>query len=440
MIRWGFTLIELLVVIPLVSRRKPARRGFTLIELLVVIAIVAVLAVVVILVLNPAALIQQSRDSNRLSDVASINSALSLYLADASINGTVSLGSSSVVYVSLADPTATSTAGDHCEGLGLLTLPPAYSYHCASSSTYRMTNATGWIPVNFAAMSNGSPFGQLPVDPTNTSSSRLYYTYTTNGSQHEVTAVPESSKYKLGGAADAVGTSGSSLATVMAKGTNLSLEPLDYGDSSLAGYWTFDEGAGTAVYDYSGNNATGTWSGTGTHWISGKIGSYSGQFATTTSDYVNISNAGTLNVTQFTVAYWWNPAGLVAWAGPIGNRLAGKNGFQIVNDTASLVAYTPHLVIWNGTSETAQFKASPISSLPFSDYVYVVWTYDGTSAQLYANGIPQATTSSAITSYGPTGVFLGRGFGYTNGPIDDVRIYSRALSVAEVAALYAGAK
>jgi hypothetical protein len=40
--------------------------------------------------------------------------------------------------------------------------------------------------------------GQLPQDPVNNTSSRLYYTYTTNGYQYETTAVMESSKYKLG--------------------------------------------------------------------------------------------------------------------------------------------------------------------------------------------------------------------------------------------------
>ncbi len=58
------------------------RRGFTLIELLVVIAIIAILAVVVVLTLNPAQLLAQSRDANRVSDLATLQSAISLYTVD----------------------------------------------------------------------------------------------------------------------------------------------------------------------------------------------------------------------------------------------------------------------------------------------------------------------------------------------------------------------
>ena len=65
-------------------KNKSTRSGFTLIELLVVIAIIAILSVVLILTLNPAELLRQARDSNRVSDLATLKSAISLYLADVS--------------------------------------------------------------------------------------------------------------------------------------------------------------------------------------------------------------------------------------------------------------------------------------------------------------------------------------------------------------------
>ena len=105
-----------------------SRSGFTLIELLVVIAIIAILSVVVVLTLNPAATLQQARDQNRLSDIDTLTHAMSLTQTDAN---PISLGTSSVVYVSLPDPAATTAAGNACTSLGLPILPVGYTYHCA---------------------------------------------------------------------------------------------------------------------------------------------------------------------------------------------------------------------------------------------------------------------------------------------------------------------
>jgi prepilin-type N-terminal cleavage/methylation domain-containing protein len=47
------------------AARRAARCGLTMIELLIVVFIIAVLAVIVTVIINPSALLQQSRDSNR---------------------------------------------------------------------------------------------------------------------------------------------------------------------------------------------------------------------------------------------------------------------------------------------------------------------------------------------------------------------------------------
>ena len=59
------------------------KKGFTLIELLIVIGVLAILATSVVLVLNPAQMIAQARDSQRISDLSSIKSAIALYLTTA---------------------------------------------------------------------------------------------------------------------------------------------------------------------------------------------------------------------------------------------------------------------------------------------------------------------------------------------------------------------
>ena len=170
------------------ARKK--RGGFTLIELLIVIAIIAILAVVVVLTLNPAQMLAQSRDANRLSDLTTMNSAINLYTEDA--GGSASLGTAGPTYISIPDPMASTTAGSNCSALGF----PPTGYHCAGPNFYRRNDGTGWIPVNFSAMSMGSSLATVPVDPVNTTTSGQYYKYTTNGSTGwTLSAVPESVKY-----------------------------------------------------------------------------------------------------------------------------------------------------------------------------------------------------------------------------------------------------
>src|ERR1017187_4427763 len=199
-----------------------SRKGFTLIELLVVIAIIAILAVVVVLTLNPAELLRQTRDSNRLSDMSTLVHAIGIYQEDLSAG---SMGSPSTTYLSIPDANASTTAGDACQALGMSV---STTWHCASSTYYRQVNGTGWLPINFASTSMGSPLGSLPVDPTNNTSSNLFYTYQTNGNQYEVTATMESQKYQSIEAND-----GGTYSDLFEQGTNLALASQDYGNPSL---------------------------------------------------------------------------------------------------------------------------------------------------------------------------------------------------------------
>lgn len=179
---------------------KTHQKGFTLIELLVVIAIVAVLAVVVILTLNPAELLKQARDSNRAADMATLKSAIALYLADVS---SPSIGQGTACFSS------TSSIASSGAGLGCGVFSSAYSStSTGSTSTARLNNGTGWIPVNFVAISSGAPVGNLPTDPVNDATH--YYTYAASSTlTYELGAYQmESVKYRRGGSGDIVSGSG----------------------------------------------------------------------------------------------------------------------------------------------------------------------------------------------------------------------------------------
>jgi type IV pilus assembly protein PilA len=57
-------------------------KGFTLIEILLVIGIIAVLATVVIVALDPAQRFQDARDARRRADIESISKAIQQYVID----------------------------------------------------------------------------------------------------------------------------------------------------------------------------------------------------------------------------------------------------------------------------------------------------------------------------------------------------------------------
>ena len=168
-----------------------AKKGFTLIELLIVIGILAVLATITVLVLNPAQLFAQARDSQRISDLGSIRSAVSLYLT------TVSSPDLALTGLNCVDETTpnfwASVAGASSSFTGATT---------QHANTGRATDGTGWVPVNLGSTSGGSPLSALPTDPSNdvTVGTALFYTYTCNQAMKtfEVNANMESSRYSSG--------------------------------------------------------------------------------------------------------------------------------------------------------------------------------------------------------------------------------------------------
>ena len=76
-------------------------------------------------------------------------------------------------------------------------------------------------------------------------------------------------------------------------------------------------------------------------------------------------------------------------------------------------------------------------------FYHVVGTFDGSRMNLYVNGVLHASASHPyLVDYGHLPMFLGNSgtnvwYGYLKGSLDEVSLYDRALSAAEVAVLYA---
>ncbi len=187
------------------------KKGFTLLELLIVIGILAILSVALILVLNPAETLRKSRDTQRLSDLSTIKTALGLYLTSVTtpILGGASvslcLGTSTTTAqiwysAAIADVVCATAQGPVASGTDV-TASARFSNTdwCRMIGTTggSVVDGTGWVPVNLSTLSGGSPISNYPLDPTNTiavptvpTSTDLVYRYTCQGGTVAGTAPP----------------------------------------------------------------------------------------------------------------------------------------------------------------------------------------------------------------------------------------------------------
>jgi type II secretory pathway pseudopilin PulG len=396
-----------------------SNKSFTLIELLIVIGILAVLVAAIVVTLNPAQLLAQARDSKRQQDLSALNQALNTIYA---LDQTTSFGTSSTVYTSLPDSTTT------CANWNLPSLPSGWQYYCSPTTTLQNTDGTGWIPVNFKTTGVVS-LSSLPIDPQNTSSTGLYYTYVSGGS-FQLASHFESAKYQATEGSDAMYTVGS----------NLNLAPFL---SGLVGWWKFDEASGTTTADSSGYNNTGImYSSTTPTYILTSTGCKSGNCASFdgVNSYHYVSQSSVSINSPITINVWINyavaPSG--SWV-PIVEQ-GGTRAFRFVEVQGKFC-------FGNDTTVNNLYCTTNIFSASNTWYYITASAIDQNNLHIYVNGIeyPLIYQPGAYGPWGTNQLNIGyRSYAPSvipfNGLIDDVRIYNRALSASEIQALYNATK
>ena len=132
-------------------KNKKSGAGFTLIELLIVIAIIAILASVIFVALNPLDRFRDSRDAARYTDVESIAHAIELDQVD---NGGE--------YMSTIQNMVTGTFYMIVDGNG----SSAMSYGCDDNDTYCDANVGGdGYCVDLDELVDQGYLGDIPVAP-----------------------------------------------------------------------------------------------------------------------------------------------------------------------------------------------------------------------------------------------------------------------------------
>jgi hypothetical protein len=266
-------------------------------------------------------------------------------------------------------------------------------------------------------------------------------TATNNPTSYDATGLPAGvsvnrSSGLISGTPIAPGTSTAALSATNAAGTGTAALTVTVSDG-LVLYWKLDETSGTTASDSSGNGNTGALINGGT-WTAGEMNgglglNGTGPFAITATNLSNQFVRGSL-----TLALWFkaNAPGVVVdeLGQPSINTGWHDSQIEVLSD-GSVYAR-----VWN-------MSGVLLGRVSFGRWNHVALRYDNSARKLdgFLNGVPSAGSVSGGKSW-PGALYyavgasdsthLGSG-AFFNGLVDELHIYNRALSAAEVTALAA---
>lgn len=209
-----------------------------------------------------------------------------------------------------------------------------------------------------------------------------------------------------------------------------------------AGWWMFETVESGKTSDMSGNGNAGVISGAvwvenGGMQLSAGGGTGSALSFDGADDNVSAGNGASLNITDAIAIEAWFYA--KAWENPGGNcmRIVSKGQNE---------AYQLYICKNSGLCFTigARYTPAACKKISLEQWYHVAGTYDGSVAKIYVNGqlsSDQETFNQAIPITADE-LFIGNwktGSGERpfNGLIDDVRIYSQALTAGDIQRHYA---
>jgi hypothetical protein len=215
---------------------------------------------------------------------------------------------------------------------------------------------------------------------------------------------------------------------------------------AIIGAWNFDEGTGTSSADLSGNGHPAVFAG-GASWGPGKEGT--GLALNGTTGYADVGVTLVDTTKSFSVVSWASLTAINSWEIAVSEddvtgslfglklRGDGTNDFDFDVETSDVM--NPGFVVAQSTS-TAQATV----------WTHLAGVYDASGSgalKVYVNGALQANAAVGQSLLAATGhLVIGRGLyngvtgSFLNGTLDEVAVYSGALSDAQVAAIYAAQK
>jgi len=199
--------------------------------------------------------------------------------------------------------------------------------------------------------------------------------------------------------------------------------------TGLVAAYGFEESAGTTAADSSGKGLAGT--------IAGATSSPSGKFGRALSfdgvnDLVTVADANPLDLAAgMTLEAWVKPTVSSGWRTVLLKERAGGLAYALYGSSDN---GRPMTEILAGSTR----EARGTTVLPAGQWSHIAATYDKSTLRLYVNGTQVASAALAGTLFNSPGALRIGGNSvwgeYFSGLIDEVRVYERALTAAEIAA------
>jgi hypothetical protein len=198
--------------------------------------------------------------------------------------------------------------------------------------------------------------------------------------------------------------------------------------TNLIAAWSFDEDGGYTAFDASGHNLVGTV--TNALYVPGKFNS--GLNFNGTNAWVTVPQNSLFDLTSgMTLEAWVYPVQNGAWRNVIMKQRPGGLAYAIYAYSGPDTNPSSY-INRSGTDNVALGGAA----LPLNTWSHLAATYDNANLRQYINGTLVATkavTGNITTSTDVLRIGGNSMWGeYFNGTIDEVRIYNRALTAAEI--------
>ena len=201
------------------------------------------------------------------------------------------------------------------------------------------------------------------------------------------------------------------------------------GEAGLVAHWTFDEGSGNVLHDRSGHNHHGKIQGA--KWVKSGDG-HALQFDGR-DDYVDCGKARGLKFRDsFTLSVWVKHEKVAGWQCYVGDYVGGVSGYVIAQNGGSLHFHN------GGANPHVLDVTSPRLAPRVWRHVAAVYDREAGLMRIHLDGVrvvsqnvdgsldPSLEQSVRIGCYRP-------GRECFHGTLDEVKLYSRALSAQEIA-------